>query len=274
MRLLNTATMKVQTFMGSTMPKYAILPGAMTKSRSRTCSLSDISLARASRRSRKPAASAELSEAINSMFQWYQQVHVCYIYLADLPPDSKVAIEDALPKCKYFTRGWTLQELIAPRDVHVYDSTWTMRGTRLTLVDPISDITSVGRDVLMDSEELYFIPVATKMSWASKCNTTRVEDIAYSLLGIFDANMPLLYGEGHKAFRRLQEEVMRKTKDLTLLIWIRHGFGPGNATTVSTSRTFPASTSPITPLSSNTSRRHSHYSGTCGTRPGPGSSDG
>ncbi|KAK0733118.1 heterokaryon incompatibility protein-domain-containing protein [Lasiosphaeria miniovina] len=248
MRLLNTQTLKVDLFMGQTIPAYAALSHTWGDEE---VSLQDMQstpprtaegfrkVEEACRVARSDGydyvwidtccidktSSAELSEAINSMFRWYQDADVCYAYLVDLPPETEAALGDALPTCKYFTRGWTLQELIAPQDVHFYDSTWALRGSRRALVDLISEITSIEIEVLLDADELYCVPVATKMSWASKRVTTRIEDIAYCLLGLFDINMPLLYGEGRKAFRRLQEEVMRKTNDLSLLAWV--GGTPG-----------------------------------------------
>lgn len=168
-------------------------------------------------------SSAELSEAINSMFRWYEEASVCYVHLSDLSTTQDDLSKDGLGGCRWFRRGWTLQELVAPPEVHFYDRSWNQVGTKNTLCDWLSDITSIPQDVLSNPDEIYCLPVATKMSWAAMRQTTRVEDMAYCLLGLFDVHMPLLYGEGRKAFRRLQEEVLKKTDDLSLLAWSPEG---------------------------------------------------
>jgi hypothetical protein len=180
------------------------------------------------------SSSAELTEAINSMFGWYQKAQVCYTYLIDLPafrpgspsddsgPESAEAVAHAKAKMRYslwFTRGWTLQELIAPKNVEFYDRAWNKRGTKASLQIDISLITRIDVTVLDDIEELAAVPVARRMSWAAGRKTTRVEDIAYSLLGIFDVNIPLIYGEGARAFIRLQEAIAESTSDLSLFAW-------------------------------------------------------
>ncbi|KLU89729.1 hypothetical protein MAPG_08698 [Magnaporthiopsis poae ATCC 64411] len=172
--------------------------------------------------------SAELTEAINSMFQWYKKASRCYAYLSDLPaspngdPTSQRARDQLradLGRCRWFSRGWTLQELIAPKVVEFYDSGWGYRGTKADLRYEITRITDVDVSVLSNSEELLTVPVARKMSWAAKRVTTRLEDTAYCLLGIFGVNMPLIYGEGAKAFIRLQEVIAQSTNDLSLFAW-------------------------------------------------------
>ena len=160
------------------------------------------------------SSSAELSEAINSMFKWYQQAAVCFAWLVDWVGD-----EARLGSCKWFTRGWTLQELIAPPIVHFYDMSWVKRGTKLTLVNTISKICKISMLVLKGDEELSGIPVATRLSWAAERKTTREEDIAYCLMGIFEVNMPMLYGEGRRAFSRLQEQIMAENPDTTIFAW-------------------------------------------------------
>ncbi|KAK2601641.1 hypothetical protein QQS21_004791 [Conoideocrella luteorostrata] len=160
----------------------------------------------------------ELSEAINSMFHWYRKSVVCYAWLADLPasssPDSK-----AFKACRWFTRGWTLQELIAPRNVEFYDGEWNFRGTKSSLTHTLADITGITEDVLESPESMYTLPVARRMSWVSERQTTRIEDMAYCLLGIFDVGMPLLYGEGERSFLRLQEEISKSVNDLSIFGW-------------------------------------------------------
>jgi hypothetical protein len=169
------------------------------------------------------SSSAELSEAINSMFNWYRNAVMCFAYIYDLPrlqPGANLAGSLAyFETCKWFTRGWTLQELIAPCDVLFYDEDWNLRGSKVDLREQIELITGVDRAVLIDSSLLPTIPIAKRMSWAAKRNTSRVEDLAYCLMGIFDVNMPMIYGEGAKAFVRLQEEILKKTTDLSLFAW-------------------------------------------------------
>jgi hypothetical protein len=165
-------------------------------------------------------SSAELSEAINSMYRWYRFSDVCYVFLADVPANlGESDVQQALCKSKWFTRGWTLQELIASPSVMFFDSRWGELGTKDSLGSLITEITQVSREVLQDANQMERFSVAQKMSWASRRVTTRVEDIAYCLLGIFGVNMPLLYGEGEHAFIRLQEEIMKNTTDHTIFAW-------------------------------------------------------
>jgi hypothetical protein len=157
---------------------------------------------------------AELSEAINSMFRWYKNAEVCLAYLSDID-ETPASFE----KSRWFTRGWTLQELLAPKEVKFLDKAWVERGTRVTLSEQISRITGIAIGVLDQSIDLADIPVAERMSWASGRETTRLEDAAYCMFGIFDVNMPVLYGEREKAFIRLQEEIVRQSDDLSIFIW-------------------------------------------------------
>ena len=166
-------------------------------------------------------SSAELSEAINSMFRWYQEAQVCYAYLADVgifdngpwSPDGGRQFRES----RWFTRGWTLQELLAPTHVVFYGRDWQEFGSKTMLKTQISLITAIQQDHMLDIRRA---SVAQKMSWASHRKTTRVEDIAYSLMGIFDVNMPLLYGEGKKAFTRLQHEIIKITDDESIFAWM------------------------------------------------------
>ncbi|KAL7803073.1 ankyrin repeat-containing domain protein [Trichoderma afarasin] len=157
-------------------------------------------------------SSAELSEAINSMYQWYVEADVCYGFLADVP--SKVAFSES----RWFTRGWTLQELIAPETMIFLDDAWNELGTRESLKQEISKRTGIPMSVLSGSS-LGSVSVAQKMSWAASRQTSRSEDRAYCLMGIFGINMPLLYGEGDRAFMRLQEEIMKVTDDDSIFAW-------------------------------------------------------
>jgi hypothetical protein len=120
-----------------------------------------------------------------------------------------------------FSRGWTLQELIAPGSgsTFFFDEEWNYVGSKQSLCSQLSLITGISAGVLSHTEALSSIRVAHKMSWAAKRETTRIEDMAYCLLGLFDINMPLLYGEESKAFRRLQEEIIRTRPDLSIFAW-------------------------------------------------------
>ncbi|KAI0105731.1 HET domain protein [Nemania sp. FL0031] len=164
-------------------------------------------------------SSAELTEAINSMYNWYRDAKVCYAWLADLPPAAEEPIESALRNCRWFTRGWTLQELLAPSRVEFYDRGWSFRGTKKDLKDLVADASQIGTEVLENPENIYRLPIAQRMSWAARRQTTRLEDMAYCLIGIFEVNMPMLYGEGPRAFLRLQEEIVKDTNDLSIFAW-------------------------------------------------------
>ncbi len=167
--------------------------------------------------------SAELSEAINSMFAWYRDAAVCYVFLADLEPGSRSDLERALPECRWFTRGWTLQELVAPREVVFFDREWGYRGEKmeLELTEVLERITGISKMVLKHASVLEEVAVARRMLWAAWRETTRGEDMAYCLMGLFDVNMPLLYGEGMaKAFARLQMAIVQSTGDLSIFAWV------------------------------------------------------
>lgn len=162
------------------------------------------------------SSSAELTESINSMFSWYQKASVCYVFLEDMYPGTP---KDALVECRWFTRGWTLQEMLAPRDLRFYDAGWNCLGSLEDFKRPIQKVTGIPLRVLTGAWKLSDISIAQRMSWAAKRKTTRIEDVAYCLLGIFGINMPLIYGEGTQAFRRLQEEIVKSTTDLTIFAW-------------------------------------------------------
>lgn len=99
------------------------------------------------------------------------------------------------------------------------DVDWNTRGNKITLLEELADITGIRKETLLHRGDLSTIAVAEKMSWAATRQTTRIEDTAYCLMGIFDVNMPLLYGEEEKAFLRLQEEIIRTTNDLSIFLW-------------------------------------------------------
>ncbi|KAI0752071.1 hypothetical protein C8Q74DRAFT_1308567, partial [Fomes fomentarius] len=127
--------------------------------------------------------------------------------------------EDEFKKSRWHTRGWTLQELIAPEHVTFVSKLWTVVGNKKYKAELVEKAIGVPVDVLMDPKKMWNYSVAQRMSWAAGRVTTLQEDEAYCLLGIFDINMPTLYGEGRKAFRRLQEEIMRQSPDTTLFAW-------------------------------------------------------
>lgn len=164
------------------------------------------------------SSSAELSEAINSMFRWYGKSGDCYAYLCDVEIAPVVNMQQFM-KSRWFTRGWTLQELLAPKDLTFFGSDWRELGSKSSLSSEISIITGIGRGYLEGTKLIYRASAAERMAWASQRETTRIEDIAYSLLGLFDINMSLLYGEGATAFTRLQEEIIKKYFDQTLFAW-------------------------------------------------------
>ncbi|KAI4694050.1 uncharacterized protein J4E84_002630 [Alternaria hordeiaustralica] len=241
MRLLNVNTRQLEEFFGDAIPLYAIL--------SHTWGKEEVTLQDLSREGHQQkqgyakiegccqqaieddllwvwidtccidkTSSAELSEAINSMFRWYKNSKVCYAYLQDVPSGSDIFEQgSAFRQSRWFTRGWTLQELLAPRLVQFYDSNWMMifstdpgghgyeHATKL--IPLLCDTTSIDKEFFEYRSRIGSASAARKVSWMARRSTTRVEDEAYCLLGLLDINMPLLYGEGTKAFIRLQEAI-------------------------------------------------------------------
>lgn len=255
MRLINTSTLKLEEFFDSRTPEYVVL--------SHTWGRNEISfqqfqngvlndkIKNCCKQAQKDGfqyvwvdtccidktSSSELSEAINSMYRWYKHSSICYTFLEDysdpspksnwwerIGPDTDTAIE-RLRTCRWFTRGWTLQETIAPSTVAFYDAHWNYFGTRMSLQEAISAITRIPLSVLNTTKSPQEYNVAVRMSWASKRRTTRLEDEAYCLMGLFDVNMPMLYGEGHRAFQRLQEEIIRRYDDYSLFAWVSQKWG-------------------------------------------------
>jgi hypothetical protein len=166
------------------------------------------------------SGSAELSEAINSMFRWYRGADICYAYLDDVYPfEDPTEASSSFRESRWFTRGWTLQELLAPYEVVFLDGDWQEIGTKRSLSDIVSSQTKIAKQTLEDCTWGH-VSIAAKMSWASSRVTKRVEDMAYCLMGLFDVNMPLIYGEGSKAFYRLQLEIMKSSDDQSIFAWI------------------------------------------------------
>ena len=166
------------------------------------------------------SSSAELTEAINSMFRWYREAAKCYVYLSDVSRSngdeydhsSRSTWKLAFRKSRWFTRGWTLQELIAPKSVEFFSPEGERLGNKISMEQQVYEITGIDVQALRGNP-LSSFSVTERMSWAAKRKTTRKEDKAYSLLGIFDIHMPLIYGEGEeKAFIRLREEIEKSAK--------------------------------------------------------------
>ncbi|KAI0016500.1 HET-domain-containing protein [Xylariomycetidae sp. FL0641] len=241
MRLVNVKTLNLEEYHGDRIPPYAILShtwreeeanfkGWQQGIRSRKTA-GNRKIQEACRLARNDrfqylwcdtscidkSSSVELSEAINSMFAWYRRAAICYAYLDDIDGEDEGAT--SLRLCRYWKRGWTLQELLAPRKMTFFDKKWQPLGSRTDLGSVISSITGIPRQCLVYPNEVFGASIAQRMSWLSKRQTTRLEDKAYCMLGIFDLNMPLLYGEGSKAFVRLQEELIRVSNDHTIFCW-------------------------------------------------------
>lgn len=255
MRLLNASTKKLEEFFERDVPKYAILSHTWGKDEITFKDLdAELGLKRPSIKIEgcctqastdgldyvwidticiDKSSSAELSEAINSMFAWYEKAEVCYIYLSDV--QSVFVDSEEFPNSRWFTRGWTLQELLAPLSVMFYNASWmplkySEGHDSNQLGNLLAEITGIRADIIEGHQPLTSASVAERMSWASFRQTTRVEDIAYCLLGLFEIAMPLIYGEGTKAFFRLQEEIGRSMRDHSIfafgydLVSLDHGY--------------------------------------------------
>ncbi|KAI1367533.1 heterokaryon incompatibility protein-domain-containing protein [Xylaria arbuscula] len=250
MRLINTATLELKEFLGEPnnpqFPRYAILSHTWGEGEVTFQEMQNIEIARKKEGYDKIAmccktalkeglcwawvdtccidktSSAELSEAINSMFKWYEYSTICYAYLSDVGVSSS-DIQQPPAKLywqmsRWFTRGWTLQELIAPYEVIIYDRQWKQLGTKRRLALKLEEKTYIPKEVLLNPSCRCSYTVIARMSWAMGRETTRVEDEAYSLLGLFDINMPLLYGEGNKAMSRLHQEILSIIDDDTIFL--------------------------------------------------------
>ena len=172
------------------------------------------------------------------MYVWYERAGICYAYLADVDAIKDTDIQSAefrnrLASSRWFTRGWTLQELLAPGEMIFFAKDWSVIGRKLDLRGVLASITGIDEEILEDPQKLHSASIAKRMSWAADRKTTRSEDLAYCLMGIFSVNMPMLYGEGEvKAYVRLQEEIMKQSDDQSLFAWTlngapdtkRHGF--------------------------------------------------
>ncbi|KAF2436355.1 HET-domain-containing protein, partial [Tothia fuscella] len=161
----------------------------------------------------------ELQTAINSMFRWYQGASKCYVYLSDVKvpaevvnaQDFRITWVEAFRRSRWFTRGWTLQELLAPATVDFFSTEGKRLGSRISLEQEIHEITRVPISALRGQQHLSEFSVPERMSWAAGRTTTFVEDKVYCLLGIFDVFLPLIYGEGEAyATDRLGAEIRRR----------------------------------------------------------------
>jgi hypothetical protein len=164
------------------------------------------------------SSSIELQTAINSMFRWYWNSAKCYVYLSDVSMGkcsgfSGLSWEPAFRQSRWFTRGWTLQELLAPQSVEFFSRDGKLLGSKDSLEQQIHEITGIAVKALQG--QLSQIGDDERRMWAAKRETTIEEDQVYCLLGIFDVYLPLIYGEGKKhAFRRLQDEIDRRTQGI------------------------------------------------------------
>jgi hypothetical protein len=157
----------------------------------------------------KKSSSAELQEAITSMFEWYRRAVKCYVYLSDVSTskhghDDKM--QSAFQNSRWFKRGWTLQELLAPRVVEFYSQEGELLGDKTALEQQIYETTGIPLDALRGAP-LRDFSQDERLKWAEKRETKKKEDKAYCLLGILGIFMYLNYGEGDNAFKRLKEEI-------------------------------------------------------------------
>jgi hypothetical protein len=159
---------------------------------------------------------SELSEAITSMFLWYRGAVKCYVYLSDVSArhndntQTQYTWELAFRTSRWFTRGWTLQELLAPASVEFFSQEGELLGSKMMLETMIQEITEIPITALRGTKLSQF-PVDERLRWTARRGTTRTEDRAYCLLGIFEIFMPLIYGEGENAFNRLKEEIDKRS---------------------------------------------------------------
>ncbi|KAI0141121.1 HET-domain-containing protein [Hypoxylon sp. NC0597] len=177
--------------------------------------------------------SAELSEAINSMYKYYSDAAVCFIYLEDVQaytpdtgattkylPATRDEIMSAVSTTRWLTRGWTLQEFLTPRRRRFFAADWSEIKHGEDLLDALAKSTGISKTLLEDRDLIQSVCIGERLKWAAKRKTTRGEDIAYSLMGLFNVSMPVLYGEGAiNAFKRLQREIMQSSFDMTIFAW-------------------------------------------------------
>ena len=246
MRLIHTSTRKLHQFPANKIPPYVILSHTWDDTEPSFQDVSTLGTAQGSKIDMCCAraaldgweyvwidtccinkdSSAELSEAINTMFNWYKKSAICYVYLSDIGKNGKPDLSAA----RWFERGWTLQELLAPPSIIFFDREWSKLGTKWSLREKIIRATRISEEHLWDPTSA---SVAAKMSWASKRMTLLPEDRAYSLTGLFGVNMPLIYGEREKAFMRLKEQIIEEMADESIFVWRDERFQLGGIFTTS-----------------------------------------
>ncbi|RDX42235.1 HET-domain-containing protein, partial [Lentinus brumalis] len=256
MRLLNTTTGKFETFEDPKAVRYAILSHVWTKNSGgrleeqtyrNVCDIaaglaagSDIlinlspKIQNACKIARQHGfkyiwidtccinheSSAELSRAINSMYEWYSCSNVCYAVLQDVGSnDNPVSHTSDFRRSTWFKRGWTLQELIAPKNVIFLCNSWGVIGTKHSLATVVHQVTGIDPRVLRHELMPCEVSVAQRVSWTYSRKTTHLEDQAYCLIGIFGVNLTPIYGEGHDAFIRLQEAILKLDPDQSIFAW-------------------------------------------------------
>ncbi|KAK3112261.1 hypothetical protein LTR53_011663, partial [Teratosphaeriaceae sp. CCFEE 6253] len=250
MRLINVDTFTLQEFAGSgSAPPYAILSHTWGENEVSYQDIQNLELAQSREGFRKIRFACSQAkdhgfayawvdtccigeiELACQMYRWYMNAAVCYVYLSDVPSNCPTLDDgylhpfhfswiEAFEESRWFRRGWTLQELTAPaKDLLFFGCAWNYIGSLESLIERVAGITGIQIEVLNHTLPLRDISIARRLSWAAKRETTRTEDVAYSLFGILEVNMPLLYGEGAKAFLRLQEELIRQSTDQSIFAW-------------------------------------------------------
>jgi hypothetical protein len=168
------------------------------------------------------ADQAELRDAISSMFRWYQNAAKCYVFLSDVSSGTQKADRELLQSSwttsfrssRWFTRGWTLQELLAPRSVEFFSKEGIRLGNKTSLQQYIRAATRIP-DAVLQGAPLSQFTVNDRLSWSQDRKTTLPEDRAYSLMGILGVYIPIFEGEGAGgAFKRLMDEVDKLSKCL------------------------------------------------------------
>jgi hypothetical protein len=238
MRLINTRTLKLELFYSYDLPKYAVLSHTWGAEEVTFTQLMDgsgpdqVGFGKVTAVCQLAlenhleyvwidtccidrSSGSELNKSITSMYDWFEDAEVCYAYLAHVETDYDIR------RSPWFTRSWTLLELLAPQKVEFYSRHWEPLGTKITLANTIAEITGIATDILRHERHPKSAPVAERMSWASKRSTNRIEDGAYSLIGLFNIRMALDYGEGLAAFLRLWEEILKNLEDYTVLLWTK-----------------------------------------------------
>jgi hypothetical protein len=172
----------------------------------------------------------ELQASINSMFRWYRDAARCFVYLSDVSitggllqdgDKSKLSWKQAFENSRWFTRGWTLQELLASVSVQFFSREGNLLGDKESLEPEIHSITKIPIPALRKGAPFDQFDVDERLRWAAKRQTTREEDWAYCLLGIFGVFMPLLYGEGRdNSVRRLRKEINNTPKRQGLSLFL------------------------------------------------------